>query len=98
MRITGREKLDEFVRAHGDARAWIENWIADTEKAQWRAPRDIKSSYASASFLAGNVVIFNVKVNVKGNHYRLEVMAGYNAGVVVIRWAGTHAQYTKRMA
>lgn len=93
MRIAGREKLDDFVRAHTDARAWVENWIADTEKAQWRTSRDIKNSYASASFLAGNGVIFNVK----GNHYRLEVLASYNAGVVVIRWAGTHAQYMKRM-
>ena len=94
MRIAGREKLDDFVRAHADARAWIENWIADTEKARWRMPRDIKSDYASASFLANNVVIFNVK----GNHYRLEVLVAYNAGVAMIRWAGTHAQYTKRMA
>lgn len=43
-------------------------------------------------FLGGNVVIFNVK----GNHYRLEVLVGYNTGIVVIRWAGTYAQYTKR--
>ena len=94
MRIAGREKLDDFVRAHADARAWIENWIADTEKAQWRMSRDIKNSYALASFLASNVVIFNVK----GNHYRLEVLVGYNTGVVVSRWAGTHAQDTKRMS
>ena len=94
MRIAGREKLDDFVRAHADVRAWIENWIADSEKAQWRTSRDIKNSYASASFLAGNVVIFNVK----GNHYRLEVLVAYNTGVVVIRWAGTHAQYTKRIS
>ena len=94
MRIAGREKLDDFVRAHADVRAWIENWIADTEKAQWRTSRDIKNSYASASFLTGNVVIFNVK----GNHYRLEVLVAYNSGVVVIRWAGTHAQYTKRIS
>ena len=94
MRIAGREKLDDFVRAHADARAWIENWIADTEKARLRIPRDIKSDYASASFLANNVVIFNVK----GNHYRLEVLVAYNAGVAMIRWVGTHAQYTKRMA
>lgn len=93
MRIVGREKLDYFVRAHADARAWIENWIADTEKARWRMPRDIKSDYASASFLANNVVIFNVK----GNHYRLEVLVAYNAGAVVIRWAGTHAHYSKRI-
>lgn len=93
MRIAGREKLDDFVRAHADARAWIENWIADTGKARWHTPRDIKNDYASASFLANNVVNFNVK----GNHYRLEVLVAYNAGVAMIRWAGTHARYTKRM-
>ena len=94
MHIAGREKLDDFVRKHADARAWIENWIADTGKVRWRTPRDIKNDYASASFLANNVVIFNVK----GNQYRLEVLVAYNAGVAMIRWAGTHAQYTKRMA
>lgn len=92
MRIAGREKLDEFVRAHADARAWIENWIADTEKARWRTPHDIKNDYASANFLANNVVIFNVK----GNRHRLEVLVAYNAGVAMILWVGTHAQYTKR--
>ena len=94
MRIAGRERLEDFVRAHADVRTWIENWIVDTESARWRTPRDIKNAYASASFLADNVVIFNVKVN----RYRLEVLLAYNAGVVVVRWAGTHAEYTKRMA
>ncbi len=92
MRIVGRNKLDDFAGAHADARSWIENWIADTEAARWRAPQDIKNLYSSASFLAGNVVIFNVK----GNRYRLEVQVAYNTGVVVVRWMGTHAEYTKR--
>lgn len=92
MRLVGRDKLDEFSGVHADARPWIANWIADTEAAQWRTPRDIKSSYASASFLADNVVIFNIK----GNNYRLEVQVAYKTGVVVVRWAGTHAEYTKR--
>jgi mRNA interferase HigB len=93
MRLIGREKLDEFTKAHADARAWIENWIADVEAALWRTPQDIKSSYASASFLADRIVIFNVK----GKRYRLEVQVAYNTGVVVVKWAGPHAKYTKRM-
>ena len=92
MRIAGRDKLDEFAGAHADARSWIENWIADTETAQWFTPQSIKDSYSSASFLADRVVIFNVK----GNHYRLEVQVAYNAGLVVVRWIGTHAEYKKR--
>ncbi len=94
MRITGRDKLDEFSGTHTDARSWIENWIADAETAKWLTPQDIKRNYASASFLASNIVIFNVK----GNRYRLEVRIAYNTGVVVVRWAGTHAEYTKRMS
>ena len=94
MRIVGREKLDEFSGAHAAARSWIENWIFDTEQARWRTPRDIKGCYASASFLAGNVVIFNIK----GNHYRLEVGVACNTGTVAVRWVGTHAEYTKRMS
>lgn len=93
MRLVGRDTLDEFTNAHDDARAWIENWIADVEAAQWRTPQDIRDSYASASFLANRIVIFNVK----GNRYRLEVQVAYNTGVVVVKWAGTHAEYTKRM-
>jgi mRNA interferase HigB len=92
MQIAGRDKLDAFSGVHVDARTWIENWIADAEAAQWRTPQDIKRNYASASFLADNIVIFNVK----GNHYRMVVRVAYRTGIVVVRWAGTHAEYTKR--
>lgn len=94
MRVVGRDELDEFSRAHADARPWIANWIADAEAAQWRTPQDIKRSYASATSLPDNLVIFNVK----GNRYRLEVQVAYRTGVVGVRWAGTHAEYTKRMS
>jgi mRNA interferase HigB len=93
MRLVGREKLDEFVGAHADTRAWIENWIADVETARWLSPQDIKSSYRSASFLAERIVIFNVK----GNRFRLEVQVAFNTGLVIMRWIGTHAEYTKRI-
>jgi mRNA interferase HigB len=93
MIIVGREKLDAFVSTHADARSWIVNWITNAEVAKWRVPKDIKMRYASASFLAANVVIFNVK----GKRYRLETQVAYNTGIIVIRWAGTHAAYTKRV-
>jgi mRNA interferase HigB len=92
MRIVGRDKLDEFCAAHPDARKWIESWISDVESARWKTSHDIKNRYASASFLASNIVIFNVK----GNHYRLETKIAYNTGVVVVQWIGTHAEYSKR--
>ena len=94
MWIVGRNKLDEFCRAHSDSRDWIRNWIADTSSATWQTPQDVKLRYASASFPATNRVIFNVK----GNRYRMEVQVAYHTGVVVVEWIGTHAEYTKRMS
>ena len=91
MQIVGREKLDEFAGEHADTRPWIDNWIADAKLATWKTPRDVKNSYASASFLGDNVVIFNVK----GNRYRLEVLVAYKTGTVVIQRISTHAGYSK---
>ncbi len=92
MRVIGRDKLEAFCSKHSDARKWIENWLADTEAATWTVPQQIKSRYPSASFLAENVVIFNVK----GNEYRLEVLIAYKTSVVVVQWIGTHARYDAR--
>lgn len=92
MRIVGLEMLDEFSATYSDARSWINNWIAETAAATWRTPQDIKDRHASASFLAGNIVIFNVK----GNRYRLETLIPYNTGVVIVRRVGTHAGYERR--
>jgi mRNA interferase HigB len=92
MRIAGRERLELFCRKHADARGWIEHWLADVESAGWRTPRDIRARYATASFLRGELVIFNVK----GNVYRLEVLVAYRTGVVSVQWAGTHREYEER--
>lgn len=94
MHIVGRAVLDDFVRRHADARSWIENWILVVQSAHWRSPGDLKRSFASASFLAGNIVYFNVK----GNRYRLEAQVAYAVGVVNVRWMGTHAAYDRRGA
>lgn len=94
MRIVGRDVLDEFCQSHADCQLWISNWITDAAAASWKTPQEIKDRYVSVSFLKDNHVIFNVK----GNRYRLEVLVAYNTGVVVVKWIGTHAEYTKRLS
>jgi mRNA interferase HigB len=92
VKIVGRSLLTTFCRQHTDAASWIERWVSEVEGATWATPQEIKYRYASASFLAGNVVIFNVK----GNEYRLQVLVAYKTGVVVVQWAGTHSEYDRR--
>lgn len=92
QRIIGLDRLHSFCERHADCRKWIANWIVDVKNSTWATPQDIKDRYHTASLLADNVTIFNVR----GNDYRLEVQVAFAAHVVVVRWIGTHAEYTKR--
>ena len=92
MKLLGKDKLASFIRKHADARKWLQNWIADVEESIWKSPSDIKLTYASASFLSENVVIFNVK----GNTYRLETSVAYQTEIVLVIWIGNHAEYDRR--
>lgn len=92
MRLVGRDVLDRFCSNHADCRKWIGGWVLDVTTSEWRIPQDIKSRYASASFLADNVVIFNVR----GNEYRLATHVAYKTHLVIAEWIGTHAEYMKK--
>ena len=60
-------------------------------RANWRTPEDIKASYPKASILKSSRVVFNIK----GNDYRLVAAVQYRAGVLAIRFFGTHAEYDR---
>lgn len=83
--------LASFCQKHGDARAPIQAWVAEVQKAQWKGPNDVKAMYPHTSIRAGNTFIFNIK----GNRYRLEVQIAFGTGVVLIKRAGTHADYDR---
>jgi mRNA interferase HigB len=91
MKIIGREKLNEFKNRHPDACSQIDSWEAETEDAEWNTPQEIKRRYVSASFLADNQVIFNIK----GNKYRMKVQINYANKIVLVKKVGTHSEYMK---
>jgi mRNA interferase HigB len=71
------------------ARSQYDVWLAIAGHAQWSNPQDVKASHPKASILKGSRVVFNIK----GNDYRLVAAVQYQAGVTVIRFFGTHAEY-----
>jgi mRNA interferase HigB len=73
------------------ARSQYQVWLDIAARAHWRNPQDVKSSHPKASILKGNRVVFNIK----GNDYRLVAVVYYEAGVLRIRFFGTHAEYDK---
>ena len=92
MNVVSRKCIKEFIQTYPDGKSSIEAWYHEAKCAEWKTSMDIKQRYASASFLPGNYVIFNIK----GNSYRLVTKVAYKNGIVYIKWLGTHAEYDKR--
>jgi mRNA interferase HigB len=73
------------------ARSQYDAWLEIVGRAQWRNREDVKASYPKASILKASRVVFNIK----GNDYRLIARGQYQAGVLAIRFFGTHAEYDR---
>jgi len=91
MRIIKRSTLDDFwsQKDYGDSKTSLEAWYNEAKIAKWNNPQDIKDKYGSASIIANNRVVFNIKAN----SYRLIVEIQYNAQIIWIKFLGTHKQY-----
>jgi len=89
LRVIAKKTLREFWQKHKDCEQQLKSWYQETSKAKWKSPKDIKREYPSASFLADNRVVFNIK----GNHYRVICKINYDYLIVWIRFVGTHANY-----
>ena len=97
MILVGTEVVERYFAAHTGhkgiraARSQYDVLACNLRHAQWRNPEDIKASHPKVSILKGSRVVFNIK----GNDYRLVAVVQYQAGVLVIRFFGTHAEYGK---
>jgi mRNA interferase HigB len=89
MRIIARKTLRTFWERHPDAEQALRAWYSDTLHASWRAPDDIRRVYATASIIANNRAVFNIR----GNRYRLIVAINYPYQIVYVRFVGTHQEY-----
>ena len=97
MRIIARSTLTRFVkdmtgrREQHAVKAALEAWFHEVDKADWKSSADVKKSYANASIVGADRVVFNIK----GNDYRLIAAIDYSRKIVFIKWLGTHAAYDK---
>jgi len=97
MRIIARRTLREFVagrRRYKDQPAFkaaLDAWFDEVKKARWTGTADVKRSYATASIVSADRIVFNIK----GNDYRLVVAVDFEKGIAWIKWIGTHKDYDK---
>lgn len=97
MRIIARRALREFVEGrsgykdHSALKAALDAWFDEVRKARWSGAADVKRSYATASIISADRIVFNIK----GNDYRLVAAVDFDKGIVWIKWIGTHNDYDK---
>jgi mRNA interferase HigB len=91
MRVIAKRTLREFWEqdAYSDAKGPLEAWHAETRKAAWARPQEVKAQFGSASILKGARVVFNIG----GNKYRLVVAMDYARQACFVKFIGTHGQY-----
>lgn len=97
MRIIARRTLKEFVerrrgqKDHSALKAALDAWFDEVRKARWSRASDVKRSYATASIVSADRIVFNIK----GNDYRLVIAVDFEKSIVWIKWIGTHRDYDK---
>ena len=67
--IIAKSTLRSFWEKHADSEQYLKTWYETAKTSSWKSPNDIKKTYANASIVANNRVVFNIK----GNAYRLIV-------------------------
>lgn len=91
MKIRNKELLDKFAGKHADARNALQHWVNTVEEAEWKSHNELKYDYPSADYVGNGRYIFNIR----GNNYRLVVIVLFIAGLLTVRFVGTHAEYDK---
>ena len=97
MRVIARKTLKAFVESlKGSAdqkavKSALDSWFQEAQKAEWKGPADVRRSYANASLVGPDRLVFNIK----GNDYRLVVAADYPRKIIFIKWIGNHAEYDR---
>jgi mRNA interferase HigB len=97
MIVIGSDVVEKYLvdnaghRGIKAARSQYQAWLDIVTRAEWRNPEDVKAAYPKASILKASRVVFNIK----GNDYRLVARLQYQAGILAVRFFGTHAEYDK---
>lgn len=88
MRVIKYKQIQDFAKAHADAKRPLDTWYEVVKKADWKNLAELKLTYPSAD-MVGRRTVFNIK----GNNYRLIARINYQRQIVFILAILTHEEY-----
>ena len=92
MKLVGVEVIEEAQKRHAEAAKRLSAWKAEvtSKMTVWKSFQDIRGRYPKTDKV-GERYVFDIG----GNRFRLIAKVNFAAGVVAVRWFGTHAEYDK---
>lgn len=91
MKIKNKDLLEAFANKHADTLKPIQRWLEIVEEYDFKDHNDLKKIFPNADYVGNERYVFNIK----GNRYRLVVLVVFVAGVMFVRFCGTHTEYDK---
>jgi len=88
-RIFSKSTLREYWETHPETEQYLKTWFDMAVNSDWKTPNDVKQTFATASILKDNRIVFNIK----DNSYRLIAKFNYQKQWIFIRFIGTHKAY-----
>ncbi len=88
-RIFSKSTLREYWETHPETEQHLKTWYDTAMNSDWKTPNDVKQTFATASILKENRIVFNIK----GNSYRLIAKFNFQKQWIFIRFIGTHKAY-----
>lgn len=88
-RIFSKSTLREYWEKHPETEQYLKTWYDTAMNSDWKTPNDVKQTFATASILKENRIVFNIK----GNSYRLIAKFNFQKQWIFIRFIGTHKAY-----
>lgn len=90
-RIFAKSTLREFWEKHPDSEQYLKTWYDTAISSDWKTLAHVKQTYANASILKDNRIVFNIK----GNSHRLVTKFNFEKQWIFVRFIGLHSEYDK---
>jgi mRNA interferase HigB len=91
MNIIVRRSILYYCEKYPKARIALLTWYQEFSKQEFKSYNALKTVYGTASLVAQNRVIFNIK----GNDFRLIISINFRQQAAYVIWFGTHNEYNK---
>ncbi len=90
-RIFSKSTLREYWEENPETEQYLKTWYDTALHTDWSNPNEVKKSYANASILKDNRIVFNIV----GNSDRLITKFNFEKKWIFIRFIGTLKEYDK---